>query len=94
MRLLILASQANSVAKFVSRMHWLSNCSKPSPLVINHADDSDIDVSKSFPTGPKGHILTTTRNLETQQLPLRTIPTNPRHQNAVEHIPIDHSQVK
>ena len=43
-------------------MHWLSNCSKPWLLVIDNADDPDMDVSNYFPAGGKGHILVTTRN--------------------------------
>jgi tetratricopeptide (TPR) repeat protein len=42
-------------------MHWLSNCSKPWLLVIDNADDPDMDISKYFPAGGKGHILITTR---------------------------------
>ena len=43
-------------------MHWLSNCSKPWLLILDNADDPDMDVSKYFPAGNRGHILITTRN--------------------------------
>lgn len=47
---------------FTSGMHWLSQCTKPWLLVIDNADDPEMDVSKYFPVGNSGHILITTRN--------------------------------
>jgi tetratricopeptide (TPR) repeat protein len=43
-------------------MHWLSTYSKPWLLIIDNADDPDMEISKYFPPGGKGHILITTRN--------------------------------
>jgi hypothetical protein len=64
-----LGQQGGKLATFVAGMHWLSNCSKPWLLVIDNADDLDMDISKFFPTRGKGHILITTINLETVLLP-------------------------
>ena len=47
---------------FSGGMYWLSQCTKPWLLVIDNADDPDMDVSKYFPIGGSGHILITTRN--------------------------------
>lgn len=57
-----LGQLAGKGATFAAGMHWLSNCSKPWLLVIDNADDPDMDVSRYFPTGGKGHIVITTRN--------------------------------
>jgi tetratricopeptide (TPR) repeat protein len=57
-----LALQAGKGANFAAGIHWLSAQSKPWILVIDNADDPDMDVSKYFPVGNKGHILVTTRN--------------------------------
>jgi len=60
-----LGQQAGKGATFAAGMHWLSNCTEPWFLVIDNADDPDMDVSKYFPIGGNGHILITTRNPET-----------------------------
>ncbi|KAL9108070.1 MAG: hypothetical protein Q9187_008341, partial [Circinaria calcarea] len=57
-----LGRQAGKGDTFEAGMHWLSRCSKPWLLVIDNADDPDMDVSQYFPTGGNGHILITTRN--------------------------------
>ena len=49
-------------ATFSGGMHWLSQCPKPWLLVIDNADDPDMDVSRYFPIGGSGHIMITTRN--------------------------------
>lgn len=49
-------------ATFTGGMYWLSQCTKPWLLVIDNADDPEMDVSKYFPVGGSGHILITTRN--------------------------------
>jgi hypothetical protein len=54
--------QAGKGANFAAGVHWLSTQSKPWILAIDNADDPDMDVSKYFPVGNKGHILVTTRN--------------------------------
>lgn len=57
-----IGQQAGKGATFSGGMHWLSQCTKPWLLVIDNADDPDMDVSKYFPIGGSGHILITTRN--------------------------------
>jgi tetratricopeptide (TPR) repeat protein len=47
---------------FEAGKHWLSNRLKPWLLVIDNADDPEMDVSQYFPSGGRGHILITTRN--------------------------------
>ena len=42
--------------------HWLSNLDEPWLLIINNADDPDLDLSDLFPEGDRGHILVSTRN--------------------------------
>lgn len=59
-----LGQQAGKGATFAAGIHWLSSCSKPWFLVLDNADDPDMDVSKYFPSGDCGHILITTRNPE------------------------------
>lgn len=41
---------------------WLSNQQKPWLLIIDNADDPDIDATRYFPGGERGTILLTTRN--------------------------------
>ena len=53
---------ANKDATFEAGKHWLSNCQKSWLLVIDNADKRDMDVSKYFPAGGRGHIILTTRN--------------------------------
>jgi tetratricopeptide (TPR) repeat protein len=53
---------ANKDATFEAGKHWLSNCQKSWLLVIDNADKRDMDVSKFFPAGGRGHIILTTRN--------------------------------
>jgi hypothetical protein len=57
-----LGQQMGKGATFVGGMHWLSQCTKPWLLIIDNADDPEMDVSKYFPVGGSGHILITTRN--------------------------------
>ncbi len=57
-----LGQQMGKGATFSGGMHWLSQCTKPWLLVIDNADDPDLDVSKYFPVGGSGHILIMTRN--------------------------------
>lgn len=57
-----LGQQAGKGATFGAGKHWLSTCPKSWLLVIDNADDPDMDISKYFPAGGKGHILITTRN--------------------------------
>ena len=57
-----LGQQMGKGATFTGGMHWLSQCTKPWLLVIDNADDPEMDISKYFPVGGSGHILITTRN--------------------------------
>ncbi|KAK0515736.1 hypothetical protein JMJ35_001770 [Cladonia borealis] len=57
-----LGQQMGKGATFTGGMHWLSQCTKPWLLIIDNADDPEMDVSKYFPVGGSGHILITTRN--------------------------------
>lgn len=57
-----LGQQMGKGASFTGGMHWLSQCTKPWLLVIDNADDPEMDISKYFPVGGSGHILITTRN--------------------------------
>lgn len=41
---------------------WLSSCTKPWLLVLDNADDPDLDIEEYCPSGGNGHILVTTRN--------------------------------
>ena len=43
-------------------MHWLSNQSTSWLLVLDNADDPEMDLPRYFPAGGNGHILVTTRN--------------------------------
>ena len=43
-------------------LHWLSNLSEPWLLIIDNADDHDLNLDEYFPRGDRGHILITTRD--------------------------------
>ncbi|KFZ08506.1 hypothetical protein V502_09320 [Pseudogymnoascus sp. VKM F-4520 (FW-2644)] len=51
-------------ATFAAGMHWLSTCSRPWLLVLDNADDPEMDVTKYIPRSENGHVLITTRNPE------------------------------
>ena len=57
-----LGQQSGKGSTFSAGKHWLSNISEPWLLVIDNADDPEMDVSKYFPAGGSGHIIITTRN--------------------------------
>ena len=57
-----LGQQMGKGATFSGGMHWLSQCTKSWLLIIDNADDPEMDLSKYFPVGGSGHILITTRN--------------------------------
>jgi tetratricopeptide (TPR) repeat protein len=42
--------------------HWLSQLEQPWLLIVNNADDPNLELSNLFPEGERGHILVTTRN--------------------------------
>lgn len=49
-------------ASYSAAMHWLLQCKKPWLLILDNADDPDMDLSRFMPAGSHGHILITTRN--------------------------------
>ena len=57
-----IGQQMGKGATFTGGLYWLSQCAKPWLLVIDNADDIEMDVAKYFPVGGSGHILITTRN--------------------------------
>jgi tetratricopeptide (TPR) repeat protein len=57
-----LGGMAKKDTTFEAGIHWLSNCQEPWLLVIDNADNHDMDVSRYFPAGGRGHIILTTRN--------------------------------
>ncbi|KAL9111303.1 MAG: hypothetical protein Q9227_004180 [Pyrenula ochraceoflavens] len=57
-----LGQQAGKGANFAAGIHWLSKASRPWLLVLDNADDPEIDVTRFFPSGGNGHIIITTRN--------------------------------
>lgn len=54
--------QAGRGATKASAMHWLSQSKLPWLLVLDNADDPDIDISAYYPSEGNGSILITTRN--------------------------------
>ncbi|KIW84514.1 hypothetical protein Z517_03764 [Fonsecaea pedrosoi CBS 271.37] len=45
-----------------SAIHWLSTCLRPWLLILDNADDPDVELWHYFPAGGNGHIMITTRN--------------------------------
>jgi len=45
-----------------SALHWLSHCKQPWLLILDNADDIDMDLSSCYPSEGNGHIIVTTRN--------------------------------
>jgi hypothetical protein len=52
----------SKAASFSATMHWLLQSRKPWLLILDNADDPELDVSQYIPAGSHGHILITTRN--------------------------------
>ncbi|KAL8811148.1 MAG: hypothetical protein Q9200_002031 [Gallowayella weberi] len=57
-----LGEVAGKGSSFLAGKHWLSQCHKPWLLVIDNADDPDMEISDFFPVDGSGHILITSRN--------------------------------
>lgn len=57
-----LGLQAGRGPTFAAGMHWLSTYSKSWLLVLDNADDPDMEVTKYIPRGGNSHVLITTRN--------------------------------
>jgi hypothetical protein len=49
-------------ASYSAAMHLLLQCKRPWLLILDNADDPDMDLSRFVPAGSYGHILVTTRN--------------------------------
>ncbi|KAH8725092.1 hypothetical protein GQ44DRAFT_772490 [Phaeosphaeriaceae sp. PMI808] len=58
----IIGAQAGRGATKASAMYWLSQCKQPWLLVLDNADDPDLDILNHYPGEGNGHILITTRN--------------------------------
>lgn len=57
-----IGAQAGRGGTMHSGIYWLSRCTKPWLLILDNADDKDLDISKYLPVGGNGHVLITTRN--------------------------------
>jgi tetratricopeptide (TPR) repeat protein len=57
-----IGTQAGVGATKTSAIHWLSKRKLPWLLVLDNADDPDIDISSYFPSEGNGSVLITTRN--------------------------------
>ncbi|KAF2647561.1 TPR-like protein [Lophiostoma macrostomum CBS 122681] len=57
-----IGSQAGRGATLAAGKHWLSQCAEPWLLIIDNADDYDMDLPAYLPAGGNGHVLVTTRN--------------------------------
>ncbi|KAL8999950.1 MAG: hypothetical protein Q9169_001356 [Polycauliona sp. 2 TL-2023] len=57
-----LGEVAGKGSSFMAGKHWLSTCHKPWLMVIDNADDPEMEISDFFPIDGSGHILITSRN--------------------------------
>ncbi|KAL8767846.1 MAG: hypothetical protein Q9209_005738 [Squamulea sp. 1 TL-2023] len=57
-----LGELAGKGSSFLAGKHWLSECQKPWLLIIDNADDPELEISDFFPIDGSGHILITSRN--------------------------------
>jgi tetratricopeptide (TPR) repeat protein len=57
-----IGAQAGKGATMAAGIYWLSRCTQPWLLILDNADDPDMDISMYCPAGGNGHILVTTRN--------------------------------
>lgn len=57
-----LGEVAGKGSSFLAGKHWLSQCHKPWLLIIDNADDPEMEISDFFPVDGSGHILITSRN--------------------------------
>ena len=57
-----LGQEMGKGASFAAGIHWLSRYSHPWLLILDNADDPEMDISKYLPDGVRGHVLITTRN--------------------------------
>ncbi|KAL8830338.1 MAG: hypothetical protein Q9170_005774 [Blastenia crenularia] len=57
-----LGDVAGKGSSFLAGKHWLSQCHKPWLLIIDNADNPEMEISDFFPIDGSGHILVTSRN--------------------------------
>lgn len=57
-----LGEVAGKGSSFLAGKHWLSQCHKPWLVIIDNADDPEMEISDFFPIDGSGHILITSRN--------------------------------
>ncbi|KAL9596044.1 MAG: hypothetical protein Q9219_006060 [cf. Caloplaca sp. 3 TL-2023] len=57
-----LGEVAGKGSSFLAGKHWLSQCRKPWLLIIDNADDPEMEISDFFPIDGSGHILITSRS--------------------------------
>lgn len=57
-----LGEVAGKGSSFLAGKHWLSQCHKPWLLIIDNADDPEMEISDFFPIAGNGHILITSRS--------------------------------
>ncbi|KAJ4365586.1 hypothetical protein N0V83_008206 [Neocucurbitaria cava] len=61
-RFAFIGAQAGRGPTMQAGLYWLSQCTQPWLLVLDNADDPDMDISAYCPVGGNGHVLITTRN--------------------------------
>ena len=57
-----LGQEMGKGASYAAGVHWLSRYPNPWLLILDNADDPDMDILKYIPDGVRGHIIITTRN--------------------------------
>lgn len=57
-----IGQQVGKSANFAAGIHWLGTRPEPWLLVLDNADNTDMDMSQYIPAGGNGHILITTKN--------------------------------
>ncbi|KNG45755.1 hypothetical protein TW65_07501 [Stemphylium lycopersici] len=57
-----IGAQVGRGSTMASALHWLSHCKQPWLLILDNADDLDMDLSSCYPSEGNGHIIVTTRN--------------------------------
>jgi tetratricopeptide (TPR) repeat protein len=57
-----IGAQVGRGATMAAALHWLSHCQQPWLLVLDNADDLDMDLSPCYPSESNGHVIITTRN--------------------------------
>lgn len=63
-----IAEIAGRRGDIVSAKDWLSGLNRPWLLVVDNADDTELDIDRYIPSGQRGFILVTTRNPALQNI--------------------------